>query len=62
MKKNCDICWRELEDGDEIVAAVVTVFHRVPSNVAFAVERPIACLRMVHIDCFAECSDDTKSA
>lgn len=59
MVKNCDVCHKELEDEDEIVAAVVTVFHKVPSSVVFAVEKPTSCLRMIHIDCFARYYDDT---
>ena len=62
MIKNCDVCHKELEDEDAIVAAVETVFHKVPSAVSFAIETPTACFRMIHIDCFAGCCDDTKTA
>jgi hypothetical protein len=60
MLKQCDMCRRDLEDGDEIVAAVVTVFRMVTSRVSYAVDKPTACLRMIHIDCFAGASDGTK--
>lgn len=62
MIKSCDVCHKELEDEDEIVAAVVTVFHKVPSSVVFAVERPTDCLRMIHMTCYErykESNDET---
>ena len=58
MKKECDVCHKELEDEDDIVAAVVTVYHKVSSSVIYAMDKPTDCLRMIHLSCYEECRDD----
>lgn len=51
MTKSCAVCERMLHDGDDIVAVVRSVFHRVPSEVLYAIEQPSECYMMAHSYC-----------
>ena len=55
--KQCHICQRHFQDGEEIVAAMVTRFHEIPSNRAYAVEQPSDCLAMCHRYCYGDKND-----
>ena len=57
MTRQCHICKRHFLDGEEIVAAMVTVFHDVPSRIAYAVEQPSDCLAMCHRYCYGDKND-----
>lgn len=53
MTKQCAICSRMIHEGDEITAVVTSVFHRVPSEVLYAIEQPTACYAICHSYCKA---------
>lgn len=52
MIKICPICEELLEDGDDVVAIMVTKFRMIPSAVNFAIEQPTRCIEITHNECF----------
>jgi hypothetical protein len=50
--KKCEVCHEPINDGDEIVAAMVTIFRQIPSEVIYAVDKPTDCLAMIHFSCY----------
>lgn len=58
--QRCSICERIVHDGDAIRAIVRSVFHRVPSEVMYAIEQPSECYEMWHEYCDAAVSGQPK--
>lgn len=52
MRKSCPICDYPLNDGDDVVAIMVSKFKVIPSAVNFAIEPPTKCVEVVHSACF----------
>jgi len=51
MKKTCDLCGNLINDGDTVVVACLTVYHELPSRVAYAIDQPHECLDVIHYAC-----------
>jgi hypothetical protein len=50
--KNCPICDIAFEDGDDVVAIMVSRFKLIDSAVNFAIEHPTRCIELTHSECF----------
>jgi hypothetical protein len=61
MIQYCWSCDEELKEGDQIVAAIVSVYHELPSQVAYAVQPGTECLALVHRSCFGEKGGDHET-
>lgn len=61
MNRECYICHGMLREDDEIVAAMVTRYHEIPSQVLYAVENPSDCLGLVHRNCYGEEGHETTT-
>lgn len=51
MNKVCRECGLPIRDGEHVEAKVLSIFHEIPSGVSYCIERPYACLSIVHLDC-----------
>jgi len=51
MKKICPVCYFVIEDNSPVLAICPTVYHELPSKIAYAMEPPQQCLTMMHYDC-----------
>ena len=49
--KRCAVCERLLQDEDVIIFVGESVYHDVPSQVMYAIEKPTACFDMAHKYC-----------
>jgi hypothetical protein len=50
--KICPICDADFEDGDKIVAVVLSEFHKIDSDVNIAIDHPERCLEITHRECY----------
>lgn len=51
MKRFCGKCGKELKDGDQIKAMVLSVFRQISSSVSYAIEKPYECITIEHTVC-----------
>lgn len=51
MIKFCGVCEQKINNGDRVVAVVVSVFVDIPSTKSFAIEKPTQCLEVQHLGC-----------
>lgn len=52
LDKLCPTCEQPFEDGDDVVAIMLSKYKKIPSEVNFAIYQPTECIEIVHSDCF----------
>ncbi len=52
MEKFCPVCDIQFNDGDDIVAVMVSKFKAIESDVNFAIDHPTTCVEIVHSECY----------
>ena len=52
MQKICPVCEIEFKDKDKLVAAMLSEFKEIASDVHFAIAQPTQCLEIFHIGCY----------
>ena len=58
MTKRCAICGSIIQDGELVLAGIVTRYHEIPSRVAFALETPSKFVYVNHAACEEIAEDD----
>lgn len=52
VEKYCPTCELEIEDGEPVVALMLTRYKKISSAVNFAIHQPTECLEIIHRECF----------
>jgi hypothetical protein len=54
----CRVCEYPFKDGEEVVAAMVSRYKTIESDVHYAIEQPTLCLEIFHRECYGDDNED----
>lgn len=52
MEKTCPVCEYPFNDGDKLVAVMLSEYKSIDSEVHYAIAAPTQCVEIVHRDCY----------
>lgn len=55
MMRSCPVCDYDFQDGDKIVAVILSEFKIIDSGIAYAIKipSPDQCLELIHRECYS---------
>jgi hypothetical protein len=52
MRKICAVCEVPFNDGESVVAVMLSTYRMIDSDVSFAITEPTDCLEIIHHGCY----------
>jgi hypothetical protein len=57
MQRECPACRGVIKSGETVIAAVKTIYKEIPSKVAYALSKDMACRTVFHVDCYEQLTE-----
>jgi hypothetical protein len=52
MTQICPVCEYDFQDGEDIVAIMMSKYKRLNSDVHYAITQPTSCIEIIHAGCY----------